>query len=261
MLAHAPSSPLNRPRALLVGAVEGAALQHAVAQFDATYALTHESWLTSARLRLEAGEPFETTLLLAARPEDVLSAAAKRLAEFSGAGELITIAGPWFEGRLRFQDKIGDRSIVYWHAVQNWLAERFPMAQQPAAAEVGQVVMVASRDRDAAAAIADVVASERATVIWCPRGGRQPFVSRADVGVWIGGQLDGPATVELARFCATFRQFGGRVIAMLDFPRADELATAQAVGAERVLCKPWNVDELLRVLQPPRLGSAIRLAA
>ncbi|MEM6656366.1 MAG: hypothetical protein AAF596_11210, partial [Planctomycetota bacterium] len=96
--------------------------------------------------------------------------------------------------------------------------------------------------------VADELTGDKQTVVWRPRGGRAPFLSAADVGLWIGGQLNGPTLAELAEFAREMRTFSARTVALLDFPRADETRAAARVGVDSVLAKPWDATALRRAL-------------
>jgi hypothetical protein len=61
----------------------------------------------------------------------------------------------------------------------------------------------------------------------------------------------------LAKFTSQITRHGGQgVLALLDFPRADEVCRAQRLGVT-VLGKPWRASEL--VAEVTRIASAERM--
>lgn len=249
-LAPSPTEPAS-PKILTIGRAASAELKHAVERLAIASNLHREPRPSAARLRLQTGEHFDATFLLAERFTPTHQEARMALEGEPSCGEVMTLAGPWFEGRLRFQPNEVETNVVYWHTVNAWLAARKVEATLPTAPS--GLVLVASRDRDAAAAIGDALRSVGLPTVWHPRGGRPPTITGVDAGVWagvwVGGQLDGAATWELAQFCRRVRGFGGGCLALLDFPRHDELVTAARVGAAHVLAKPWSQETLASRVQ------------
>ncbi|MEM6329540.1 MAG: hypothetical protein AAF790_04760 [Planctomycetota bacterium] len=110
------------------------------------------------------------------------------------------------------------------------------------------MVAVDAADRDTAASIIDTLADAGHAAVWLPRRQPGPLAAGFSAAVWSGGQLDGRNAHLLGEFCTRMRAFSAPVVALLDFPRRDELSLATRLGVASLLGKPWASDALIAAI-------------
>lgn len=188
-----------------------------------------------------------TVLLTQERPGQLARALPDQLRAAAPNVRLLSVAGSWCEGELRTGAPHEGVERIYWYDLPGWLESN--LTDRESTATRRHVVCVDAVQRETAAAIIDTLAAAGHAAVWAPRHTAQPLSAGYTAGVWVGAQLDGRSAAMLADFCRTMRQTAAPVIALLDFPRHDELALAERVGASALLGKPWSADDLLRTLE------------
>ena len=177
------------------------------------------------------------------------------------------LLGSWCEGSLRTGPAWTDTERVYWYNFAPWWRANLDLWQRGrrptwyggapihASRTVASrgVVVVRACDWDSTATLMDTLATAGYTAVVAREGRRFPLATPIASGLWVGGQLLGDAQARLAEFTTQiYRRGGAGVIALLDFPRSDEIESARELGAS-VLGKPWCAidltSELSRLLE------------
>jgi hypothetical protein len=111
----------------------------------------------------------------------------------------------------------------------------------------GDFVAVVSPDYSSASTLIDLCQSVGRQACWCPRDSAFPERTLPTAAIWIGGMLD-KGEEESLRLTRKWLPSGAPLVALLDFPRREAVASAMRLGATSVMGKPWRVDHLLAAL-------------
>lgn len=201
-----------------------------------------EPWVVSPHEAPRLVDRGTTALLIQTRPRELQRSLPERLRNRCPEIELLSIAGSWCEGELRTGKPWDGVPRVYWYDFEAWLIGK--LATKIQQSSHAPLLAIDTADYETVTALADSLTPLGIRTLWMPRFGKAPFCTSVDVGLWVGGQLNGLRANRLAAFSATMRSVGASTIAMLDFPRLDELQLAQQLGVGRVLAKPWVADDL-----------------
>lgn len=207
----------------------------------------------------------ELILLAQSLPGGVRQWDVDRLQRLAPLARVVIVAGSWCEGELRTGAPPVGALRLYWYELAPWwrAAERrlaaglcpawsAPLDHPRAGRFAVDATIDVLKPPSLLAIHADDVAvfeswaDAVATAVWT-RGDAPPG---ATAGIWDGGQLTERELERLRRFC---RQVAGPVVALLDFPRVEHIALAQAAGATSVFGKPYIVEEIRSALQASRL--------
>lgn len=183
---------------------------------------------------------------------------------------VVALLGSWCEGESRSGQPWAGAERVYWHQwgprfelelarlaggqPPQWSLpattsdEERLLAVAPQSGLGGQgVVAIRARSRDVAQLLADA----------CRRRGYAPIVvsgpphetrlQGAVAAVWEGDDCLDDAVREITQLCSAIAP--APVVALLSFPRVDDVRLAVAAGAAVVMSKPLRVDELLSQLE------------
>jgi hypothetical protein len=227
--------------------------------------------------------PPEVLLLAQLRPACVEQSSVNAFQSAAPLTRVAIVAGSWCEGERRSGRPLVGAVRLYWHEVPAWwrrnLALRVagstpdwsqpgdpsgmavaPGHLHPAAGPPRGTIAIDAIDVASFETLADSLRAFGVTCSWIPRG--RGDVAGASAAIWDGGQLDPSECEALAALRARLGNDTVPIVALLDYPRAEHIREAQALGAAVVLGKPYSVASLVleisRALQPPALpgGSA-----
>lgn len=193
--------------------------------------------------------PLALLVLLTPRP---IGFASRTAAPELQAAQRLEVCGSWCEGSRRVTTADPAAERIYWHEFPGWW-RNYTGAKPP----LPGFVEVAASDYHTAAAAIDTLADMGCSAFWRAPGRRGPYATPPAAGLWIGGQLNGAESRRLAAFAAPLRRRNKPLVVALDFPRVDELETAQRIGATAVVGRPWTDSALAAALgvQSLRSGS------
>lgn len=220
--------------------------------------------------------PPEVLLLAQPRPGCVDQAAVDQLQAAAPLTRIVVVAGSWCEGERRTGRPLAGAVRLYWHEVPTWLRRNLALRNggrtpewsrpgDPSEAAVASLDLFPPAEAALAAlavdaidfatfqTLADALRAIGFNCVWTPRG--RGVVAGVRAAIWDGGQLD-PS--ECAALAALRARLDGPaavpIVALLDYPRAEHIEQARALGAAAVLGKPYSVasmvSELSRLVGP-----------
>lgn len=182
-------------------------------------------------------------LIVAACPRPIVSPMSWRaLIEAQSDTKLVQLLGVWCEGEGRTGKTLDRLERVFWHAWPAWLEA---WSEAEASESLSGSVAIDCSDRELVAGLLATFEAEGLPAFWS----RRSLATRPTVILWEGAQLAGAEAERLAATCRHADAIGAPVVAMLDFPRPETVAAAQAIGAAAVVGKPIDRAALLQVLQ------------
>lgn len=234
------------------------------------------------------GEPQlpDIVLLAQSRPGEFAEASLDTLKRRLPLARFILLLGTWCEGESRTGRPWAGAERVYWYdwparwSIQHTrvAAGRCPVWGLPETAtgeerllwsaetrnslSTGEVI-VHGRCRETIDAISDACRergyharpfSARAVAAGIAMEAPAQSGPRRAAAIWEGTQCDASEIRQLARFARLVGDLP--MVALLDFPRADDVARAHASGVTSVVSKPYLIDELFwhldRCIDPDR---------
>lgn len=184
-------------------------------------------------------EPADLTVVACPRPMvDVTP-----LAEMAGGGECVQLLGTWCEGEGRTGRVVPGVERVFWHAWPSWWRSRVSGKE---GTPFNESVWIQTPDAALAASLIDGLAAESVSATWAPA--ERLLCGSPGVILWDGAQLSGREATRLAAVCEAARQAATPVVVLLDFPRVETVAAAEAIGASAVVGKPFDRTRLLETL-------------
>jgi hypothetical protein len=209
--------------------------------------------------------PPEVLLLAQPRPGCIEQAAIDAFQAESPLTRIVVVAGSWCEGERRTGKPLVGAIRLYWHEVPAWwrrnlslrVAGRTPEWSSPgdpgsASLIPGNMpptcdapfgtIAVDAIDVATFETLADGLRTFGMNCVWTPRG--RGVVAGATAAIWNGGQLDPSECEALASLRARLDAEDVPIIALLDYPRAEHIEQAHALGADAVLGKPYSVLSL-----------------
>jgi len=257
---------------LLVGDSKSAEFRYALAaQGDCWQLAAAEDFQTAERL-IASGKFIPDVLVVAQSfPGQFSAAAVERLRRLAPLARVVGLLGSWCEGEQRTGRPWPATIRCYWH---QWPArgarqlqairerqlaawslphtaseeERFLCEAKPDAASRAGLVVVWSCNRAVAEWLCDACAARGWATVWLMRNWHAA-VSGAALGIFDDANLSGPQQDQLHRLCKLVQP--APVLALLDFPRIEDVACAMQAGAAAVLSKPvqladlyWQLDQL-----------------
>ena len=230
-----------------------------------------------ARLRALQGESLDLLLLACARRGQFNSADVQRLRSASPLARIVALAGSWCDGPWRREcDWLPGVAIVTWHRWPAWSevngqqlafrrAPSWALPDSTTADELAEfwsgqplkqdrgLIAIDSPHAESAEVLADVVRAAGFSAVWqSPSSGG--FIDGVRAVVCEADDAH-PATVE--RVAQLSRQFApSPVLALLNFPRAEDIERIMAVGAAAVVGKPFTLHEILAQLEDALRGEA-----
>lgn len=224
------------------------------------------AWLAAA------DTPPDLAVLLASRPGEFALDALQGLARQAPLCRVVAVLGSWCEGETRSGRPLPGVHRVYWH--QAVLRLECELAALGAGRAASFALPVTATDEERLLADLGPPPSEAPGAVivhaalpepaaWltaaCRAAGLQPYhfrpwptlppVSGAAAGIYDGAQADPLACREIERLAAVLP--GAPLVALLNFPRAEDAARAKAAGATAVLGKPVLVADLWAALRTP----------
>ncbi len=226
-----------------------------------------DEWRNSLAHAADPIAPFELAVLMAARPGRFSQEDVEVIHRASPLARLALLAGTWCEGELRTGAAPTGVVRLYWHEWETRLGDlwRSPDREDtsvwrlPRTAQAGERTMsvplprtperlVAVRTRNAASfnALAEALRSAGLTAVWVAP--EQPWrVQGAAVLLWEGDVHRAGDLAELQRLAVALRR--AVVVALVNFPRPEDVRRVRELGATSVLAKPFLVSALLRRIE------------
>lgn len=168
------------------------------------------------------------------------------LAQRASSSLRVQRLGVWCEGEERTGRIAPGWRRVFWHAWPIWFTRWLHgQAGENAASLEGVVVSVQSSDSEDAKAVRAALTPMGARVVWGRHSAVISVGEQPAVGLWVGKQLSGSEADSLNQYCQRMSRSGGRVIALLDFPRPETVAAAEAIGADFVIGKPYRYEDIV----------------
>jgi hypothetical protein len=212
-----------------------------------------------------AGAPPEVLLLAQSRPGCFEQSAVDAFQNGAPLTRIVIVAGSWCEGERRTGRPLVGALRLYWHEVPAWwrwnLALRVagstpewsrpgdhsaaagaPGNLQPAAHPPEGTIAIDAIDVATFETLADALRSHGLTCVWTPRG--RGVTVGACAAIWNGGQLDPSECEALAALRDRLDAPRVPIVALLDYPRAEHVEQARALGADVVLGKPYSIVSL-----------------
>lgn len=267
---------------LLIGDTSRAEFRDAVAGLRSAGRLDAPDGLAAAEDPLRTGQAAPDAIVLAQSfPGQFTPEAVDRLRRLAPLARVLGLLGSWCEGEMRTGRPWPGAIRVYWHqwparAAQelarladgdgsSWALPVTASEEERAlvAADVpieprSGAVAVRSPEFEMQAWLAEACRRRGYSTAWL-RPGEVPEPDRFAAGVFDAVECDGAELAELRRFSEALRP--APVIALLDFPRAEDRDRALTAGAAAVLSKPlavedlfWQLDQVVHV--PPPVDTA-----
>ncbi|TWT95818.1 hypothetical protein Pla108_28950 [Botrimarina colliarenosi] len=201
------------------------------------------------------GKP-DLTVLACPRPLVETAATQALLAEV-GAARLVQLLGVWCEGEGRTGRVVEGVQRVFWHAWPSWWRQwTAAHTSPPDSHAVSQsaafqrttpqrLVRIDTPDGALAGGLQAALDAQGIPATWS----RRSLAVGADAIVWDGMQFGGREAVRLAAVCGAARLERVPVVVLLDFPRPETVAAVRAIGADAVLGKPFDIAQLVELLQ------------
>lgn len=209
----------------------------------------------------QAGLVPDAVVLVQDRPGVFSRASLDRLRQAAPLARYLGLLGSWCEGEERTGQPWAGMIRTYWH---QWLArwidefrqgargdlrwwglpdtvsgdERTMQMAEQAWPQASGLVAVYGRQADTVDYLVEACVARGYSAIWLdPR--RPSRMVRPDVVIWDG------AVEQLSELADVVEQFpAAAVIALLDFPRFDDVEQVVALGAAAVVCQPLRLEEL-----------------
>jgi hypothetical protein len=262
------------PVTRLLGAVDHPDFRDAVALLRST-----------ARFDPSEASPPELVVIAQSRPGEFSRRDLEAIQRCWPLAGIVTIAGTWCEGELRTGKPWPGIRRLYWYEFPAWWQQQLalrsggrcpewlrptadlfrtppvfvspyknhtPIGSRPPlqyAAHGAGLIVLCTQYFSMADTLADVLSRCGFATIWHRPGQPSPFVRGSTAAVWDGGQLDDCEACDLREFCRRFARDSTPVVALLDFPRRDQIELARQLGASAVLGKPWINRDLLTVIE------------
>lgn len=267
---------MTEPVTLLVGDTRRTEFREATDALRAGSRLVTAIDVSAAEAMLAQGLVADLIVIAQAFPGQVSADQVDRLRRLAPVARVLALLGSWCEGEMRTGKPWPGAIRVYWH---QWLPhcqrelrdlvegrcgvwalpctagdeERFlSLAERPVERRQG-LVAIHARQYEMQDWLRDACRRRGYATVWLH--GRQPaYVDGMDALVFdFAGEIDG----ELEELCRLVKMLSGvPVLALVNFPRAEDVARLAAHGMTRCLSKPLLLDDLYmeldRLVAPQR---------
>ena len=257
---------------LLVGDSKSAEFRYALTALGDGRQLAMAEDVETAERLLACGKCIPDVLVVAQSfPGQVSAAAVERLRRLAPLARVVGILGSWCEGEQRTGSPWPATIRCYWHqwpvraarqlrAIRDrqlaaWSLPHTATEEERCLCESKSdgtsragLVVVWSYNRAVAEWLCDACRACGWATVWL-RPDWRAAVSGAALGIFDDANLSGPQHEQLYRMCKLVHP--APVLALLDFPRIEDVACALQAGAAAVLSKPvqladlyWQLDQL-----------------
>jgi hypothetical protein len=199
----------------------------------------------------------EFMLIAQPLPGGVSQEQVELLRQTAPLAQIVIVAGSWCEGELRTGHPPEGVLRMYWHEFANWWPTHIEskwsaFLDGPLAARSSHVNIANEHSGTAAIytpslasfeALASTLALAGLDARWIRKTDAMP--DDAAIGIWDGGQLNAEELVDLQAFGSGIRTRGGKLVALLDYPRKQHIEFLQQLGCQAILGKPYVIEELL----------------
>ncbi|HVX10714.1 MAG TPA: hypothetical protein VHC22_06000 [Pirellulales bacterium] len=262
-------------RILLTGDFDRDEFAATVAEIGRIGEVVRESSLDSAIRQLASdATPVDLIIIAQARPGQYSAASVEVLRRCAPLAPLVALLGSWCDGETRSAAPWPGVTRVPWHQGQSRLVQEvrrlaageLTVFSQPLTASAEERLLHSTLHRhDAIAGSLAVLSAHREQADWlaaaCLSAGMSTVIFRTipqnavegvQVVVWDAG-LPGP---DLPAICRQMigRFAGAAVLALLDFPRCDDVRDLRRAGAVAVLAKPLSVSDLTESVRAAAAG-------
>ncbi len=254
------------PSILLVGKSSRAEFREAVAALERCGQVVAARTTAEAEAILDAGAPaVDLMVVVQSFPGEVPGHALDRLRRRAPLARIVGLLGSWCEGEMRSGEPWPAAVRVYWHQWADRCAVEFRRMQAgrpaawslPATATEEERLLVESRDPLPAGAGLVAVCSRSVDMVeWLCEACRRQGYATVQLGAHHAPRIEGAAAAlfdladaqpadwaELEAFAAQLRP--APVLALMHFPRTQDLRRAARHGAAGVLSKPIQIEDLL----------------
>jgi hypothetical protein len=258
---------MERIHSLLIGNFAGREFAPVFAALSSYGSITSCANISIAMELIAVGE-FKPDVIVVAqrRPGEFAAAAFEQLHRAAPLAPVLGIQGTWCEGETRTGDPWPGMLRTYWHAwLPRWVTqfdrlasgrlpvwglpvtctedERLTSALGAAATMSPKLIAIHTRSHDMANMLSQACAREGHMPIWADP--RRPIqIVGAHAVIW-----DGTGEV-LSELSGAVAQFPSEpILALIDFPRLDEIETALRSGASAVVSVPFLLGDLFRQLE------------
>ncbi len=223
---------------------------------------------------LQAGPHFQGVVLAQTRPGQIAGSDVDRISQAYPLARLIALLGSWCEGETRTGKPWPGVTRVYWHQWRAGCDRELRFGGDPTAwqlprtsTEVERALYALLRPPPSAAgklavftrraslyrALSDACTMAGYQTTWIRRS-QDSHASHSTAILWDGGAGEEHDFAQLQELVAVAAP--ARVVALMGFPRFDDVQRARLCGAADLLAVPLQLPDLWSVLQrltsPPR---------
>ncbi len=254
------------PSLIVIGRPEGATLARLV-DGDALHVRHAEDLDAAARMLADGGDPPELIVLVQSRPGEFSAAEIDGLRRLAPLARVWRLLGTWCEGEARSGQPPSGCTSIYWHQwparwarerarwqdglAVSWSAPMTSSADERALAAADEpiergsgLIVICARHRETAAALAEVckLAGYQTQIM---RAGQDSEVLGASAILWEtdAEQIGDASAIRTVR--ASVPGDAVPLVAVVTFPRVEDVLRAAEAGVAAVVSKPFLVQDLL----------------
>ena len=267
---------------LVVGDTNYEAFEPCVQWLQTHVDTTVISDFSQAASAIRSGGLYPNLIVIAqSRPGQFSATEVESLFALSPLTHLVALLGSWCEGETRSGQPWPGIRRIYWHEWESQIPGTVSRIKSPSET-LGTLPRTATRAEELHAlsnerltqslglvaiqteqfvtyeAISTTCCLVGHSTVWI-HGANWPHMEGVVLGIWDGRSLGSPEGTRLRDFVR--RLPNSSVIAMLDFPRSDEVGLAHAMGIDHVISKPYLLEELWDVIKLKSISALLREAA
>lgn len=202
-------------------------------------------------------------------PGEFNSGDVRRIRQLSPLSRSVALLGSWCEGDGRSGISWADVPRIYWHqwearfeieldqarrgksssyffpatsTTDDYLLARRELEDQGLTGKGRGLVAIWSQSRNAAEGLVEITSSHGFAAVWLPLD-RPILAQRVSLVLYEADGLTMEAKTTIRQLSQRFQRVP--LIAILGFPRYEEVATAQKAGATAIVSKPFLVKDLM----------------
>jgi CheY-like chemotaxis protein len=268
-----------RIHALAIGGLQSSEFAQAWRNLQSTTHFSQTPSIEQAADTLAASDRKPDLIVIAqTRPNQIDQQQIHALRRLAPLARVVGLFGSWCEGEGRTGSPWPAVPRLYWHqwpvagqrevehlaeAVDSWWQlpltagpdERFLISPEDTSATPGGLVILAAPDWESSEALADACEAAGYQSLWYRRD-KPPRTHGVVAVVWDGSGLDANAQSDLQHLHQEFPDVP--LVALLNYPRTDDIHRALQAGATTILSKPLLVDDLLQSLTPTMQTASAR---
>ncbi|MCH2127053.1 MAG: hypothetical protein MK165_19835 [Pirellulaceae bacterium] len=274
---------MKKCNVLVVGDTNHEAFEPCVQWLKTHIDTTVISDFSQAVSAIRSGGLYPKLIVIAqSRPGQFSAAEVESLYVLSPLTHLVALLGSWCEGETRSGKPWPGVQRIYWHEWESQIpgmVSRIKSSSEtlrtlPRTATRAEELHVLSNERPTPSlglvaiqteqfasyeAISTACCLVGHSTVWV-HGENWPHMEGVVLGIWDGKSLLGSSERTRLRDFVS-RLPNSSVIAMLDFPRSDEVGLAHAMRIDHVISKPFLLEELWDVIKLKSISDSLREAA